>query len=371
MTAEQTAGLDPRPGPTGLTVLAQPPVPAEDTPSAAGRDSLLGAMLQTISDLMFRLRRDGVILEFHAPADNEFALTAEAVTGRRVTELLPPQAGPLAMHYLEKTLRSGAPQRFSCQHALPGRVRVFDARLAECGPGEVLALVRDVTERETLEREIVESRHRMQMRIGQDLHDGLGQQLTGISFLSRALEKGLAAQARPEAADAAEISRQVIAAVAQTRHLARGLFPVELEESGLVSALDQLARNVEELCQIPCAFACDEALPPGAPEAATHLFRLAQEAANNAVKHGKARRVEISLRRADDSLVLTIQDDGIGFPSHGTQSGGLGLRTMKYRAQKVGGALEILRAAHGGSIIRCVFPPGGGAPVHPNSEENP
>lgn len=315
------------------------------------------ALLSTASDLLFEVRKDGVIAAFHGAAENEFSITAEAVVGKRLMDLLPTQIGQLAIHYLEKTLRTNAPQKFSCQHLVPGRLRYFEARLASNGPGVVLAVVRDVTDREMLEKEVAESSSRLQMRIGQDIHDGLGQHLTGITFLSRALEKNLAAQKLPEAAEAAEISKLVIEALAQTRNLARGLFPVEVESTRLCQSLRELAHTAEQLFSLSCAVECDTDLVISNKNASTHLFRLAQEAINNAVKHGRAQRVTIVLGSNGDKAVLRIIDDGVGFPPEGVKRSGLGLRIMTYRAQKVGGTLEIQPGPHGGTVVTCTFNP--------------
>jgi signal transduction histidine kinase len=259
------------------------------------------------------------------------------------------------MFYLEKALRAEAPQVFSCQYLLAGRLRHFEARLAPSGDGRVVACVRDVTDRETLEREVVESSNRVQMRIGQDIHDGLGQHLTGITFLSRALEKSLAAKELPEAAEAAEISKLVLEALAQTRNLARGLFPVELESANLVQTLKELASTVEQLFNISCTVECDESLIITHQDISNHLFRLAQEAINNAVKHGKARRVVIGLSHADGLTVFRVADDGVGLPPGGPERTGLGTRIMTYRAQKIGGRLDIGRGEHGGVVVTCAF----------------
>ena len=307
------------------------------------------ALLATGSDLIFEVRKDGLILGLHAPKDHEFALLTEGVVGKRVMELLTSQIGQLAMHYLEKAFRTGAPQTFSCQYLMPGKLRYFETRLAVRGGGTALAIVRDVTDRETLEKEVVESSSRVQMRIGQDIHDGLGQHLTGISFLSRALERKLEGRQLPEAADAAEISKLVIEALAQTRSLARGLFPVEVESTRLYQSLSELAHTAEELFHISCTVDCDESLVINSPQASTHLFRLAQEAINNAVKHGRANHVALLLGTADDKAVLRITDDGVGFPPEHARRSGLGLRIMTYRAQKVGGTLEIQPGPNGGT----------------------
>ena len=272
-------------------------------------------------------------------------------------ELLTSQIGQLAMHYLEKAFRTGAPQKFSCQYLMPGKLRYFETRIAVRGSGTALAVVRDVTDRETLEKEVVESSSRVQMRIGQDIHDGLGQHLTGITFLSRALERKLTGKELPEAADAAEISKLVIEALAQTRSLARGLFPVEVESTRLYESLSELAHTAEELFHISCTVECDESLVINSPQASTHLFRLAQEAINNAVKHGRANHVSLLLGTAGDKAVLRITDDGVGFPPEHARRSGLGLRIMTYRAQKVGGTLDIQPGPTGGTVVSCTFNP--------------
>ena len=254
------------------------------------------ALLNTLTDLLFVVRKDGIILEFQAPKDSEFAVLSAEIAGRSVRETLPAPIAQQVMYYLEKALRTGEMQTFTSQYHLLERGRDFQARIFISGPGEVLALVRDVTEHKLLEKEILEISNREQTRIGQDLHDGLGQHLTGITFLTRALENRLSAQSLPEAADAAEICKLVVEALTQTRNLARGLFPVELESSGLVSALRELAGTVEQLFSIECHLETDDSVPISNRVMETHLFRLVQEAINNSVKHGKAKRVNISLK---------------------------------------------------------------------------
>ncbi|HXJ74816.1 MAG TPA: sensor histidine kinase, partial [Candidatus Dormibacteraeota bacterium] len=250
----------------------------------------------------------------------------------------------------------------SCQYLLPGKLRYFETRVAVRGGGTALAVVRDVTDRETLEKEVVESSNRVQTRIGQDIHDGLGQHLTGITFLSRALERNLAAKQLPEAAEAAEISKLVIEALAQTRNLARGLFPVEVESTRLCQALRELGNTAEQLFHVSCTVECDSNLIINSKNASTHLFRLAQEAINNAVRHGRANRITLLLGTSGDKAVLRITDDGVGFPPENARRTGLGLRIMTYRAQKVGGTLEIQPGQHGGTVVSCTF--------NPNIDEN-
>ena len=320
------------------------------------------ALLSTVADPIFEVRKDGLILALHVPKDNEFGLTPETVVGRRVMELLTTHTGQLVMHYLEKAFRTGVTQTFSCQYLLPGKLRYFETRVAVRGGGTALAVVRDVTDRETLEKEVVESSNRVQTRIGQDIHDGLGQHLTGITFLSRALERNLATKNLPEAAEAAEISKLVIEALAQTRNLARGLFPVEVESTRLCQSLRELGNTAEQLFHVSCSVECDSNLVIKSKNASTHLFRLAQEAINNAVRHGRANRITILLGTNGDKAVLRITDDGVGLPPDHARRTGLGLRIMTYRAQKVGGNLEIQPGQHGGTVVSCTF--------NPNIDEN-
>ncbi|HXI52209.1 MAG TPA: ATP-binding protein, partial [Candidatus Saccharimonadales bacterium] len=369
----RTAAARPKPGAESLPAVpagaGEPAAVLDDKAEIARLRECLArseefsqALLSTVSDLVLEVRKDGLILSLHAPKDHEFGLTPEHVVGRRVMELLTTHIGQLGMHYLEKAFRTGVTQTFSCQYLLPGKLRYFETRIAVRGGGIALAVVRDVTDRETLEKEVVESSSRVQTRIGQDIHDGLGQHLTGITFLSRALERNLAAKNLPEAAEAAEIGKLVIEALSQTRNLARGLFPVEVESTRLCQSLRELANTAEQLFHISCTVECDPNLMINSKNASTHLFRLAQEAINNAVKHGRANHVSILLGTAGEKAVLRIIDDGVGFPPENARRNGLGLRIMTYRAQKVGGTLEIQPGQHGGTVVSCTF--------NPNIDEN-
>ncbi len=345
------------------TIVDRPATPA--VPVKRGQDlltnpgdSLTAALFSVLGDLLFTLGKNGTVQEFRAPSDAEFPLAAEELVGRRVVELLPGVAGELAAHYLERVFRLGVPQFFSCQYSFHGKTRIFEARITAFDADRALALVRDVTDRQMLENETIEHSHRVQLRLGQDLHDSLGQHLTGISFLSRALEKSLAARALPEAAEAAEVSKLVLEAISQTRQLARGLFPAALETQGLLAALRELAANIEESCRISCHLECEGPVVPVSPDMAMHLFRLAQESVNNAIKHGKAHRVILRLVQRDRGAVLSIEDDGMGLPPERPAGRGLGLRIMHYRAQKIGGTLDIRPGERGGTVVACSFPSG-------------
>lgn len=312
------------------------------------------ALLNVVCDWLFIVGADGVIVECHPPPEPDAAAIAKSFVGRKVIELLPMQLAQQARYHLEKTLRTGQTQTFSSQFLLRGRECQFQVRVALCAPGQVIALVRDITERHLREKEILEISNREQLRLGQDLHDGLGQHLTGITFLTRALETKLNARGISEASEVGEIGKLVMQALSQTRNLARGLFPVELA-SGMVQALKDLSTTAEKLFNITCRLEADDSIPVHNRTVAHHLFRVAQEAINNSVKHGRATQVIMSLRNDGDIFTLTVRDNGLGLPDDAAQSKGLGLRIMSYRAQKIGGTLNVARDEAGGTVVTCSF----------------
>jgi two-component system CheB/CheR fusion protein len=217
-----------------------------------------------------------------------------------------------------------------------------------------VGLVRDLTERKRLEKEILEISEREQRRIGQDLHDGLGQHLAAVELKSRVLERRLEQTSKKEAAQAAEIAAQVREAMVQTRLLSRGLSPVVLESRGLVAALQELASSTEQLFRIKCGFRCPTPVPVKDQAVATHLYRIAQEAVSNALKHGRAGRIDIELGSGSDKLVLAVKDNGIGI-SKDAEGRGMGLQTMRYRAVTMGATLLIREQSRGGTLVQCTL----------------
>jgi PAS domain S-box-containing protein len=214
----------------------------------------------------------------------------------------------------------------------------------------------DITERKSLEEAILKISATEQRRIAQDLHDGLGQHLTGIAFMSKVLEEKLADKSLPEAAEAAKIVKMVNQAIENTRQLARGLHPVAAEPLGLMSALRNWANEVEELFHIRCTFRCSQPLPIRDPNLATHLYRIAQEAVHNAIRHGKSRNIEVGLSRKNETGTLTIRDDGDGFQKQEAAQPGVGLSIMNYRADMVGGSLKVQPNEDRGVTVTCLFP---------------
>jgi len=237
-----------------------------------------------------------------------------------------------------------------------GEWRVGPVREKSGNISHWLVIFREITERRRLEREILEISDRERQRIGQDLHDDLCQTLSGIELMSEVLEQHLARRSKDAAVKAGNIASHVRDAIRQTRILARGLAPVTLESEGLVSGLQELATNTSKLFGITCKVSCEEHILVPDVSVATHLFRIAQEAVSNAVKHGKASEVVIGLELGYDNAVLLVKDNGTGIGAAPANGEGMGLHIMKYRAGVIGGDLAVLQKENGGTQVRCSFP---------------
>jgi two-component system, LuxR family, sensor kinase FixL len=218
-----------------------------------------------------------------------------------------------------------------------------------------LCILRDITERRNLEREIQEISEREQRRLGQDLHDGIGQTMTGIAFLAKVLQQKLMAKAIEEAEAAGNIAALINQALAETRRLSRGLCPVVLDNNDIEAALEQLAENLRSLFSVRCELHCDPEVVIADNAVAVHLYRIAQEAATNAIKHGRARNVLLSLTGNGPRVVLKIKDDGAGFPP-APKSKGMGLRVMHHRARIIGATLSMRQPKEGGITVTCSVP---------------
>ncbi len=215
-------------------------------------------------------------------------------------------------------------------------------------------LLQQIEERKRLEKEILNISEREQRRIGRELHDSIGQQFTGIAFMMKVLEQKLADKLSDEAAGAAEIKELVNQAMDQTRGLAKGLHPVDLDAGSLTAVLQELAATTQKMFGVRCSLECDETVAIDDAEVATHLYRITQEAITNAVKHGKAKNIRVELARKKDQTVLTVANDGRDFPEEPESRGaGMGLHIMNHRADIIGASLDICRAAKDGTVLTC------------------
>jgi PAS domain S-box-containing protein len=227
------------------------------------------------------------------------------------------------------------------------------------GPdGKILRLVgtlQDVTERKQLEKEIREISEREQRRIGRDLHDGLGQQLTAIELMCESLRSDLGSTQPELQKQAGQICRFLREAISQTRSLAHGLAAFKVETDGLQSALMELTQATSSLGRLSCRLDCPDNVTLGDREASIHLYRIAQEAINNAVKHSQADRVVVHLSRRNGRLLLKIADNGKGLPGQTEPAEGMGLHLMKHRAGMIGARLEVQSRAGKGVTVTCTL----------------
>lgn len=227
---------------------------------------------------------------------------------------------------------------------------------ADGKPEQYVAIRTDITEHKRLEEEILRISEMERRRIGQDLHDGICQRLAALELKCESLERFLEPRSKASAGQAAEIARHLREVLSQTRSLAHGMSPVALESEGLVSALTELADDTEKLCAVRCRVVNKTPVLIYDHSIATHLYRIAQESVNNALKHGKARNIEIRLTSDSERTLLQIKDDGRGFPSVPTKGKGMGLRTMQYRADMIGATLVAESLRGGGVGVSCVLP---------------
>jgi two-component system sensor kinase FixL len=335
----------------------------------------LRAVLTTLVDGIITIDAWGTIDSVNPAAERLFGYPAAELLGRNVNVLMPAPYRDAHDGYLANYLRTGHAKIIGSGREVVGRRRdgsTFPMELAVSemrvdGRRMFTGVVRDVTDRRRLEWAIVEATAAEQRRIGHDLHDGLCQQLAGVAFATEVLARKLTARGAPEAAGVAKVGELVDQAITQARDLARGLQPVAAGAGGLVAALEALAAKAGEMFRVTVLFTTDGPAARARDVAvATHVYRIAQEAVSNAVRHGKARTVLIDLSVeegvAGGTLRLSIQDDGVGFAAAAGQAQrpgggrGMGLDIMAHRARLVGGDLAVGAGSPHGTVVSCCIP---------------
>jgi two-component system, NarL family, sensor histidine kinase UhpB len=214
----------------------------------------------------------------------------------------------------------------------------------------------EIAERRRLEHELLDITEKERRRIGLDLHDDLGQKLAGVALMAKGLQLRLAKQRAPESGDAGKIHELLEQAMSHARDLARDLATLDFSENDLPSAIEKLAAHAREAFGVSCRFKSDEAIPPLETNTIRQLYKIAQEALTNAIKHGKAKQVSIQLTNGSNRLLLTIRNSGAPFPSVVGRNAGMGLRIMNYRANLIGASLEIKPGDPDGTLVTCQVP---------------
>lgn len=322
---------------------------------------LLTTLIDGLPEAVHAIDEIGLVTLANQTLLKELGLPLERVLGRRLSEIQRDELGQEVEAQNLTCLQTGKPlvdvERVSI--SARGQVRWFTySHVPLRKDGRVSGLVcmsRDVTERKTLEQEILEISNREQRRLGSDLHDGLGQELTGLSLLLKGLEVQLSREAPQYAPQILKITDLMSRTIQSTRSLARGLAPVNLERGGLTEALKHLAMRCTDMYGLQCLYSPSRSLPDLDEGAATHLYRIAQEATTNAARYARANKIEIALKSTARALQLSVSDNGIGLSAGLSQGNpGLGLRIMEYRARMLGGTLKFEEPGVGTRVaLRC------------------
>jgi signal transduction histidine kinase len=213
-----------------------------------------------------------------------------------------------------------------------------------------------MAERRRLEHEILEIADNERRRIGLDLHDDLGQKLTGVALMSKGLQTRLTKNGSEASQEAARIHTLIQEAMNQARELSHEMVTLDLQTKDLVSAMEGIASNTQRTFNISCRFQCDGEAPELEPNVVNQLHKIAQEAITNAVKHAKAKKIDIRLSTGAERLTMSICNDGATFPSVLNKKAGLGLRIMSYRAHLIGATNEAGPGKAGGGMVTCSLP---------------
>jgi len=343
-------------------------------------ERLLRAILDTAADAIITIDQRGVIRSINAATERLFGYAQTELTGQNVNRLMPEPFHREHDGYLRKYCRTGRAKIIGIGREVTGQRKDGTTFPMHLSVSEVrlknqrlfTGIVHDLTGRRHLERQIIDAAASEQRRIGQDLHDGLCQDLIGIAFSINAI--GITLPSDPVAAvdTLKKVAASVRAAAGQARDLSHGLNPVDVRAGGLLVAMQNLASKVTETFGVACTFECHGGLRVPDDATATHLYRIAQEAISNAIKHGKAKKIEIGLSEHHQILFLSVSDNGRGMSQpikdrlkqgvavsgRVTPQGaaaGIGLQTMQYRARVIGGTFAAEPRKGGGTIVTCTI----------------
>lgn len=322
------------------------------------------AILDTAVDGIVTIDENGTITLFNQAASEMFGYRVDEVVGRNVNILMPQPYRDEHDSYLNHYKSTGKKKIIGVGREMTGQKKdgsTFPLYLAVSefeieGKRKFTGIVRDISEQRRLEQEVLRISDHERRRIGQDLHDGLGQMLTGIGLMSQGLEKKLENEDSQYVDQVKEVTQLIREADHYAKKLSRGLLPVDFEVRGLITSLERLVSNVERLFDVTCTFTEKNAPVFYDNSVVEHLFRIAQEAISNAVKHGLAGNIHIELESNEEFASLRVIDDGKGFAGDWKEKKGSGIDIMRFRAQLIGASLDIRNMEKGGVALICILP---------------
>ena len=321
------------------------------------------AILSTTVDAIITIDERGLIRSFNQAAEKLFLFQASDVIGKNISMLMPQPYKREHDGYINNYHTTGERKIIGIGREVTGQRKdgsMFPMYLAvsEVNANDeklFTGIVRDITEQRRLEQEVLRISEHERRRIGQDLHDGLGQMLTGITLINKSIASSLKEQNHHLASESEEITKLIREADEYARNLSRTLIPVELESNGLKAAILRMAENAEKLFNIKCTLVEFVDISFDDPTSLSHLYRIIQEATSNAVKHGNASNVMIRMTIDNDKMILSIEDDGTGFSPDWEKGKGLGVRIMQFRSNLIGANLRIQESELGGAAISIIL----------------
>lgn len=322
---------------------------------------LLATVVHNSNDAITVQDLKGNIISWNLGAERIYGYSKAEAMKMNISRIIPGHKLDEMMTLAERAIKGESIKLFETQHIAKNN-RILDisltATLLKDENGKPFALTtteRDITERRRLEKEILDITEKERELIGQEIHDSMGQVLTGIAIKCKGLSLRLKSKSSEETKDALEISKLANKAIAQARDIAKMLYPVDIQTGGLVSALKTLASDAGKTLGVACRFRCGKSVSVKNLIEAKQIYRIVQEAVTNAVRHGKANNINVSLRLTNKGTVLAIENDGVDFPKLSLSRKGVGLKIMKYRTDLIGGSLDIRKGDKGGTIVTVRF----------------
>ncbi|REJ65735.1 MAG: PAS domain S-box protein [Planctomycetota bacterium] len=319
----------------------------------------LRAILNTAADAVITIDRHGIIEAVNPATEKMFGYAERELVGKNVSVLMPTPYSAEHDGYISQYLATGEAKIIGIGREVvacrrDGSTFPIDLAVSEVKElGLFTGVIRDLTDRKALQRQVLDIAAQEQTRIGQDLHDGVGQELTGLNYMTQNLLAAL-----PDKTQATgQLAQKISAGLKDTQHRLRevvqGLMPVMVDSEGLRASLEDLTGRVNAAQKMSCHFVCSDDVHIPDNSTAMHLYRIAQEAVNNALKHSRGDRIDLSLRADGGRVILEVLDNGVGIAAMPREAEGLGLGIMHYRASLIAARLHIDQRAEVGTVLQC------------------